>query len=327
MTRCLRVMKRAREGWGLILIFIPLFSGCSALGSVPALTPLSTDLLPTFIALTVEAAQPILLTQQAQVTPEFSPTISPMVTSSSTPLPTATSLPPTSYVPPTPTIPPIPDSVIQILNLGHLSRVASPVSIYSYLKPGYGNNATLEVRGEDNRILVRQVVDLPWTDRVGFATLFTKVPFEIPGTAEKGTLVLSTQDEFGRMTAINSISLILLSIGEADINPSIRVEDPIYIQQPTSKSLIQGGNLITMGIAHPDGGQYLMAQLIAEDGKIVGKRIAGLEIQPGTGYASFLFDIPYTVTAATPALLTIWEGEDGFSNIIHLSTVDVLLSP
>jgi hypothetical protein len=223
--------------------------------------------------------------------------------------------------------PEIPNAEIEIRNLGQLSRVASPIPINAYLKPGANYKVQIELLGEDRRLLARQIVVVPWVNRQGMAALYMKLDFEIPGTAEAGRLVISVADEFGRTTALNSVPLILISIGESDILPPANKLAPITIQLPARKTLIQGENLLVYGFARPSSDGYLMAQLIAEDGRVIGKRVTNVEAQPGSGYGSFTAEVPFFVTEPTPALLVVWEGDGSLSNIIYLASVEVLLSP
>ena len=193
--------------------------------------------------------------------------------------------------------------------------------------PGYQNEVTIELRGEDQRILSRQIIPLPYINKYGYASLVMNLAFEIPGTAEAGRLVISTQDEYGRMTALNSVALILLALGKSDLLAPNDVRESLFIQQPAPKSVIQGGKLIVNGYALQTSDQFLMLQLIATDGRVVGKRVASLSVPPEGGYGNFITEVPYTVTEATPALLVVWEGEGGFKNVVQLSSVDVLLGP
>ncbi len=204
--------------------------------------------------------------------------------------------------------------------------MVSPIPVYAILKPGYEKRVRLELIGEDQRVLTRQIIAIPYLNREGEGILSLSLNFEIPGTAEAARLSISTEDEFGRMTALNSIPLILMSVGEADLIPALDMRQPIFIQQPTPKTLIQGDTVVVSGRAHPDGDEFIMIQLVAEDGKVVGKRICSLTPPDASDYGMYVIDVPFTVTESTPVLMMVWQSDDGFSNIIHLTSQEILLS-
>jgi hypothetical protein len=312
--------------WILVLGFAFLLMACNSLPAAVLPTPFPTEYMPTVVAMTLEAFRPVLTRVPIFTpTPEVIPTET--LTPTFTPIPSSTN----TLIPPSPTNPPlqpqIPAAEIQIRTLGQLSKVASPITINAYLKPGAENRVQIELLGEGNSVLARQIKVLPWVDRYGKATLYMKLDFEIPATAEAARLRISVMDEFGRTTAVNSVPLILISIGESDILPPPDALASIYIELPTSKSLIQGKSLLAHGWARPNSDDYLMLQLIGEDGKVLGKRVTNVETPGQSGYGSFTAEVPFFVTEPTPALLVVWEGEGSLSNIIHLTGVEVLLSP
>ena len=321
---------------GFLLLFL---TSCNAPSKSGMPTPMPTEYLPTAVAMTLEAGKtlyPPLVVNASTNTPQL---IQAMITPSEA-LPTPSIVPPTllpsedpslNISPPSPNISGeplvIPEAEIEIRTPGHLSRVASPIPVYAILKPGYLQRVKVELIGEDKRILVRQIVSLPYVNRYGEAVLSLKLNFEIPGAAESARLSISVEDEYGRMTALNSLPLILISVGDSDLIPSLDLRQPIFIQQPAPRTLIQGDSLMVSGRAHPDGDEFIMIQLVGQDGKVVGKRVCSLTQPDTSGYGSFVIDVPYTVTEITPALLTVWQSEDGFSNIIHLTSQEILLSP
>ncbi len=320
-------------------ILLMLVCGCNAPMKSRLPTPMPTEFLPTAVALTLEAGKtkfPPLVIESATDTPQIIQE-SPTITQTSLPpsleavtalptlvTPTSIDVSPTaiSYGPVS-----IPNAEIEIRAPGHLSKVASPISVYAIFKPGYMQRARVELIGEDLRVLSREIVTLPYINRDGEAILSMKVNFEIPGTAEAARLSISVEDEFGRMTALNSIPLILISIGDSDVIPKLDMRQPIFFQQPAPKTLIQGNKVVASGRAHPDGDEYIMIQLVAQDGKVVGKRVCSLSKPDASDYGVFVIDVPFTVTESTPVLMTAWQSVGGFSNIIHLTSQEILLSP
>jgi hypothetical protein len=234
-----------------------------------------------------------------------------------------------------PFIPPdVPNNPIEIHNLGPLSKVASPIHVYAILRPGAGSQARIELLGEDGRLLFGEtkVFNVPEGAQ---AVLSMDIDFEIAAAAETARLQMYVQDAYGRTTAFNSVPLVLLSLGDSDINPPTDVLDPITIGQPTRKALIQGGTLLVTGMARFPAGTSLLARLIAEDGQEVGMRLANVAGDPESpdaglpvdGYNLYAVEVPYRVSQPTPALLVVSVGDADNTDIIHLTNVEVLLSP
>jgi hypothetical protein len=222
--------------------------------------------------------------------------------------------------------PPIPDARIQIYRLGELSKVISPIDVSLRLTCGDAKVVRIELHGEDGRLLARNVRNydkVPWdAARIGMS-----LDFEISAAAELGRLVISAEDSFGRLIEVNSMNLILLSQGITELNPSSGLQQRIIIQDPLEKTLIQGGKLIISGRARPDTNQPLRVMLVGEDGRILGQRLAGVTILVPGDYGTFVAEVPYSVSEATPALLTVFEEGDTISENTFLTSLKVILAP
>jgi hypothetical protein len=184
----------------------------------------------------------------------------------------------------------------------------------------------LELLGEDGRLLVRKLLN--YRTDVGRVGLSEEMEFEISAVAETGRLQISSYDRFGRMVAFSSVDLILLSIGETDLNPSGPSIEPIVVQEPLPNKLIQGGKVIVSGLARVSSDQPLLIELIAADGSLTGYRQAGVTIDPEGGYTPFMVEVPYQVSEPTWVRLTVKEMSSGrIQGMIQLTSLEVLLSP
>jgi hypothetical protein len=155
-----------------------------------------------------------------------------------------------------------------------------------------------------------------------------EMEFEIPGVAEASRLQISTEDSYGRINALASVSLILLSHGNADINPSGSLSEPIIIQEPAPRAFIQGGKIQVSGMARPQGKDPLLIEMIGTDGKYIGpSRFVTLGAPGSDGYVPFTADVPYSVTSTTWTLLVITDRGDRIPGPTHLSSIEILLSP
>ena len=322
----------------LFVLIAWLFTGCQWSSAPGQVTPLPTELLPTVIAKTMEAGRTVIAQAKPTSTlvtttslPPTSPTETPKMllaspTFTAESIATQTSLPlePGDQPPPSPEIP-LAD--IQVRGIGQLSRIASPITINAYLKPGADGRIQVDLLGEDWRVIARVIKVVSYLDQFGKATIYFQLPFEIPGTAEDGRLRISTTDVAGRTTALTTIPLILISIGETDIFPAADSLASITVLVPAPKTLIQGKTMVVYGWARTSSDRYLMVQLVSDDGRVVGKRVTKVDKATLDGYGNFTVEVPFVVNGPTPALLMVWEGEENFSNIINLTSVEVMLSP
>lgn len=342
----------------LVLIAATLLSlaGCDSLLGPKLATPLPAAFVPTAIAMTLQAkgigpatftppagavtgtlatkgtSAPPVHTPTALKTATATHTLTVVASPSPTSSPTLTFTPtllPTLPITTTPTVTPfpqIPAARAQIYKYGELSMVVSPLQVTAYLTSRVGKVVRFELYGEDGRLLARQMKvfnDLPWY----VATVNMNLEFEISGAAEKGRLVVSVEDAYGRMIDVNSVNLILLSTGVTELNPAGALQEAIVIQEPAPKSLIIGGAAYITGIAKPNSSDPLKIVLIAQDGRILGQRLAAVTIPTPGGYGVFAAQVTYTVSEITPALLVVYESGGIISQYAHLTSIDVVLSP
>jgi hypothetical protein len=326
--------KRAVFCLPLALLAILALSGCSGISTQALPTLMPADFLPTAIALTAQAgagenaiapASPPAAASQTPVPPTETPrpTATPTITPNG---PTATpyTLPPSA----TPTaISELPDGEIQILNLGPLSRVTSPITLSAYLKTGGDGRVVVELLGEDRRVLFREVKNVRTVPAGSWVPLKMAIDYEISAAAEAGRLQIYVADQSTNTTALNSIPLILLSIGQADIYPVQDWLAPIVIQRPQKKALIQGGKVLVSGLVRGSPDQPLMVRLILPDGSEAGARLANVTPPEQGDYSTFQVEVPYTVSKATRALLTVSQGEAGINDVVQLASLEVMLSP
>lgn len=316
-------------------------SACSGGGDLRQ--PVPTEQLPTIIAQTLQAAArltpqpkasatnvPTLVVSQATTSSRLdfltrSPTPTPTATRTRTPTPT-----PTRTATPTisPTVtntprPQIPLAAIRIVSPAPLSKVTSPVQVQAVLATGAGGNYRVELLGEDGRLLARQVLNYRG-ERVN-ASL--NLNFEIAGVAETGRLQVFTEDESGRIIALSSSNIILMSVGLDEYNPPGELLERILIVQPTAEDMLLGGSLNVLGKALPNDGEPLLMELIAPDGAVIGQRLVTVVAEPGEVYGTFSAEIPYQISEPTQVRLTISEDIDRIPGKTHITTLEITINP
>jgi len=341
------------------MILLLLGTSCTILAYTPVPTPFPVDYIPTIIALTDQAGQSPVSTPTVVAIPEdtkppiptstpeghnstVGPSPTPLAfnpTATNSPIPSATSTTDLSATPTrrstrTPTITPtptLPFAAIQIAEPGPMSKVVSPLQIVANVHSMPSGSYHIEIwtealhPGEEARLLYRQVQNLI-SNPVDWVFLEEEIEFELSRVSEFGQLRLSVLDQYDRLTFVNSVDLILLSMGPSEITPRDMRTEPIVIRQPTKNQLIQGGVLIVSGMAKPTQ-EFMLVELVAVDGSVVGYRQAFVTPAPDGSYVPYSVEVPYQVSSATWVYLRISESGTRIPGIEHLSSVEVLLSP
>lgn len=313
-----------------LLAFL-LLAACTSEEPFDFPTPLPTEYLPTSIALTVAASRPTeAFVEETHPAPEVAqPTatlLPPTATLAPTEPPTLTAtLAPTATPTPSPTpVPNVPLSDIEIHTPGSLSKVTSPIPVRAWVYPGALGRITVELTGEDGRLITRQIVTLGEGRKAGLAL---DLPYQISGVSELGRLQIYTADAFNRPKAMISVDVILLSTGTADLNIPTDFLAHLTIKDPKEGDLIQGGNVIVSGLARPTTDQSFLAELIDEKGQVVGQRLFDPDPGAENDFRPFFVEIPYEVTEPTRVRLVISERTERIPGTIYLVSMEILISP
>lgn len=315
----------------LTLLMLLLLAACTPEETVDFPTPIPTEYLPTSIALTVAAAQSTGITPDS---PTNEPTNQPVALSTNTPaptsIPTQTPAPTATFTPsitPLPSntpVPSVPLAEIELRTPGSLSKVTSPIPVRAAVFPGALGRVTVELLGEDGRLITRQIVVLGEGRKAGLAL---DLPFEISGVSELGRLQIYTADAFNRPKSMISVDVILLSTGTADLNIPTDFLAHVSIKDPKEGDLIQGGNLVISGLARPTTDQSFLVELIDEKGQVVGQRLFDPDPGPVNDFRSFFVEIPYTVTEPTRVRLVIYERTERIPGSIYIVSMEIVISP
>lgn len=306
-----------KRHWITLASLLGLLAGCTTPTSSPVPTPYPPEYLPTVIALTAEsiartAGDAATATYMASI-PTDTPTITPEPTLTFTPAPTYT---PTA-------IPGHKLSAIQFIAPGPMSKVVSPINLKMNVITGDSLRVQIDLHGEDGRLLARTVKRNVPTSRDGvFQT--SKITFEIPSAAEVGRITVSTFDKQGRIQALNSVHVLLLSSGDNEITPAGNPSEPVGVISPLADESVSGGVLNVSGDIWPFNLQPVIFELVDPDGKSLGLRILTVEaINPQL----FETTVPYRISDPTPARLVIRQDDDRMPGLFYIYTQEVLLNP
>jgi hypothetical protein len=299
----------------LLVTLSGLLAGCAFSGTDAAPTPLSGEYISTLVALTGQAA---IETSQA-LTPTAMPTeiLAPTITF--TPLPP----PATATFTPQPNIP---YAQIQFLEPGPMSKIVSPIKLQMMILAGESGIVQIDLLGEDGRLLYRIIERI--SRDLGSLYYSSRIPFEIRAAAETALIQVSTKDQYGRMQALNSYPVVLLSSGTNEITPAgnLIYERCVLFSPPARDAVVSGGVLPVDGHMWPYNRQYIILDLVLPDGKIAGSRIVNMN---GPDPQDFSTTIPYKVTAPLLARLTIRQLDfDFIDNMpVYIYSQEVLLNP
>jgi len=258
-------------------------AGCDVHLPPPVPTPYPPEHIPTVVALTGQAAFATALA----LTPSPAPSPAPAeVTVAAIP-----AQPVVAAASPTPSPEAGFDQYahIHFISPGPMSKVVSPIQVQVLLVSGQSELVKVELLGEDGRVLARQV------ERVSQNPLGVyrswKIPFEIRAAAEKGWLQISSDDESGYLQTLNTVPLLLLSIGANEINPpGNMVYERVALDLPREGERDSDGVLEVIGRIWPMNTQPVFVEVILPGGRIAGTRVlepAGIDAQ------AFTTTVPY----------------------------------
>jgi len=331
---------------------------CSGLAYTPNPTAFPADYIPTVIALTHQAGESptpaptqtsvLVAPQPTSPTPTLVPSSTPDPTATalaynptitSSPIPSATSTLTLSVTPNrratrTPTITPtptLPVAGVQINEPGPMSRVISPLHVVANLRSLPSGTYHIEIWAEplhqdgDAQPLYKEVQRLI-SNPIDWVFIDQVIEFELSRVSEFGQLRLGMYDTYGRPVSVNSVDLLLLTMGASEITPSEARTERIIIREPTPNQLIQGGKVIVSGLAKP-GEDFMLVELVAADGSIVGYRQVFVTPAADGSYVPYAIEVPYEVSTPTWVRLTVSESSTRIPGIEHLTSVVVLVSP
>ena len=309
---------RMKRNWIILASLLGLVAGCAAPAASPVPTPYPPEYLPTVIALTAGAANVFGTETAVASTPISGSTETLEATSTALPLRT----PGLSFTD-TPT--PVPwhaAGAVQFMSPGPMSKLVSPIQLIANVVAGESEKVQIDLYGEDGRLLSRAVRLLG--RRTKGALLSLKITFEIRAAAELGRITISTLDESGRIQALNSVRVLLLSSGVNEINPPGNPSEPVLLFSPGAEEAVSGGVLNVKGDIWPFSIQPVVLELLSPDGKSVGLRIINVkDINPQL----FETSIPYKITEPMSARLIIRQSDDRMPGRFYVYSQVVLLNP
>lgn len=304
----------------ILASFLTLLSACSqSIESTPTAFP--PDHLPTAVALTGQAA---FATADA-LTQFVPPTLIPITTE--LPIPLMTEIPS-----PTPTFAAGFEDFAQIhfLTPGPASSLISPINLQMELVSGESEVVQVDLLGEDGRVLYRDLEKVTRNVKGIFRRFDLR--FEIRAVSEAGYIRVSSKDDFGRIQALNTMPVLLYSVGSAQINPpGNMIYERVMIEGMEEKANFYGGEVSLKGRIWPFNEQPVIVELILPSGSPISSRILSFN---GIDTQSFDTTLPYKVTEPTLARLTFRQdnplldiSDSELQKYIYVYSVEITLNP
>ncbi|MCE5209249.1 MAG: hypothetical protein LLG42_13180 [Chloroflexi bacterium] len=267
-----------------------------------------TGTLPIHPTFTVTSTPTITLTPTKGPSPHFThiPTASPTITATSNP----------------------PGAVLSIIQPGLSSKITSPYKIQASITRGEDKLAYLSLMGEDQKAFYSAVLDYHLSE-YNRLLITPTLNFSISTVAENARLILQTYDLQGRILALSSVDIILLSIGNNEIHPAQHPYAPFIIDSPDEGDEIQGDRFVVSGRVAALNNNPVIIELLDENGAILVKRELHLD-PPSAGetYTPFVIALAFDVDQQTQARLSMrQESNNRIPGTIALSSVAITLLP
>lgn len=214
---------------------------------------------------------------------------------------------------------------IRISSPGRESELISPIELVAQLYPGADGKVRIELFAGNGRLLARKI--LLFADVTDQADqLQTSIDFEVTRSSA-ATLILSTEDQYGRLQALNSIGLTLLSEGEQLITPAAEVIQSIQILSPQSGNQVSERFITITGRASSRPGRPLSIQLITREGRVLTFGEVYPLFEQGSEWGIFEIRLRYEVKEATWVQIAITENDPQIPRPVHFNGIEVLLMP
>ncbi|MGE5250208.1 MAG: hypothetical protein ACM3QS_08340 [Bacteroidota bacterium] len=296
-----------------LILLVSILSGCAPGSATPVPTLLPESLVPTIIAMTADSAR-ATLGAQTPTAVESTPT----ATATLTPAPTR-DYPTQTFTPQ----PHIPLAQVQFLSPGPMSKFISPVQVQLMVVAGESDKIQIDLFDETG-VKIGSKIDHVNRQLAGVYAVY-KIPFEIRAAAEKGLLQVSSRDKEGRMQALNSVPIVLLSAGETRITPPGNfIYERAVFYTPRDEDSVSGGELTVKGRFWPFNTQPAFLELILPDGRAGALRVLSLQ---GLDPQEFSTTLPYKVSEPTLARLSLRQMDPVLNAPIYVFTQAIWLKP
>lgn len=244
----------------------------------------------------------------APPTPSITQTGIPVTITKTIPAPTLTVTPgltPAYFFVPDEGEPVYPLAMLRILSPGDGSRLVPPFRPELSILLGADSTIEVELLNANGELLVKKLLSYPEVDTSERILIQPEMDFEVAGDEQTGRLVVKSQDTFGRLIALASCDLLLLSAGESSFIPAHPSYSAFLLTEPQAGEVVQGGIVMVTGYARTVGSSMIVIELMDEYGRVVSNRVLSLSSEDGGAPVEFSTTLPYQVDQETPVRLIL----------------------
>ncbi len=219
---------------------------------------------------------------------------------------------------------------IHFVSPGPMSSLTSPFILNAIIAAGESEKIQVDLLGEDGRVLQRFIQKLT-PNPLGIFQRF-EFDFEIRAVSEAGYIRISTKDDYGRMEALNTMPVLLYSVGTTVINPPGNlIYERVAMDGFKEKTNFYAGQVSLKGRIWPYNDEPVVVDLVTQDGKIISTRILAIN---GNDTQPFETNLPYAVSEPTLARLTFRQdnpllsiSDPDLGKLVYVYSVEVILNP
>lgn len=222
---------------------------------------------------------------------------------------------------------PVPqDALIRIYQPATGSRLISPLHLLASVSPGDGGNVHLRVIDESGQEIIRK--DWLFNSQGGRrVTIDQEFEFKVEGLAESARLILYTQDAQGRIIALATEELLLLSLGETRYAESLALLEPFQIAKPVFEQYIHHGKVPIFGIMRSRVECLVKIELIDPAGNMLGSLTLPERLMPAAAYQPFGVTLEYQVKSGTWARLTFRQVDPESGTDLAVYSIPIKVYP
>jgi hypothetical protein len=201
---------------------------------------------------------------------------------------------------------------LRILSPGDGSRLTSPIRPELSVILGVDNTIEVELLNSNGDLLVKKVLRFPKASSNQRILIQPEMDFEIAKTEEAGRLVVKTYDDFGRLTALTSCDMTLLSQGESELEAARVPYELFLLTGPRSGEVIQGGVVAVSGYIRLISQSVIVMELVDENGVEISNRVINLPGDSSSPPIVFSTTLPYQVERVTAVRLILRQARGTF---------------
>ena len=211
-----------------------------------------------------------------------------------------------------------------------MSSLISPVKLQVMLVSGRSQIVKVDLLGENGALLQRGI------DRVnrnlsGNYRSF-EMAFEIRAVSEKGYIRISSKDDHGRIENLNTMPVLLYSIGDSQINPvGNMIYERISLDGLKDGDEVSGGVVNLNGRIWPVNDSPVFVEMLLDNGSPISSRVLNFN---GTDTQDLKTTLPYKVTEPTKVRLTfrqdnpdLTDGDPELKKLTYVYTMELTLNP